>query len=741
MARAGEASHFTSLESRGSQRSLTTANAPIRFSDVAHFVGLSLHQAKPPKGRLKALGAGDSQELALVGPGSREHSPDKVMSAPSKLADVGVAQATQVERYHNQLKWLRAEQNAEKDQLKRLEGSLSDAQLQQARAQRRANRQQEMWDFHQQRSIEVERQIAKLQELVSLQDKVERVSREKEAMRRTWSGAGSRAVERPNVIGTLMSGGRAASKDGREDEAGKMRPATSAGDPFPPGHDSSNQSSRGQTQSRQERNDKGSARMPKVTSSHSNSRPQTTTSGPTTSQRSEHGLQEDSEAEDVGPTLKEYFDAADALESQKRKLENEEGATDKAPAAQLSPSMRSRATPSKIPSPERERYNLSEEEQAAMAETWKQVIRRELIDKTGGPKQAFKKMDLNGSGNISLQEFADGVSRLGVDWQTITGLRRQRELFKLFDVDKDGVITFAELFPEREEQEQKRVSTPEFWNKWCRGNKFSDDDNGNAARSPKWQPSSEDELQIGLQALKTREQGLEMRKWMSATIRRLKTRGKSDARCREVVAHHLPRGTGPKDREDVQTFSSTEVKACRKAYQDQVNDPVRNIQKVVYDLREQRKTVQDFRHKLWAATVEPAMRKQMEEERHHTGQSLASVFQSAGGKKDDGTSGKADKSIAQMARESGMDEDSMEQLQAEFTKLADSKSMLVRKSLGKLLKALSPARKFADSDLDAWFDQIVRRRTTEGTSPKRGEKDKCTFEQFAVWYAHSEVRQ
>merc|ERR1719161_3212023 len=97
-------------------------------------------------------------------------------------------------------------------------------------------------------------------------------------------------------------------------------------------------------------------------------------------------------------------------------------------------------------------------------------------------------------------------------------------------------------------------------------------------------------------------------------FRRLKSRGKTDAKCREIVAKHLPRGTGPRDRAEVNTFSVTEVKNCKRAYHDEVNEPVKSIQKVVYDLRDQRRVLHDTRQRLYAV-MEPAIRAKMDEER------------------------------------------------------------------------------------------------------------------------------
>merc|ERR1711908_207217 len=104
-----------------------------------------------------------------------------------------------------------------------------------------------------------------------------------------------------------------------------------------------------------------------------------------------------------------------------------------------------------------------------------------------------------------------------------------------------------------------------------------------------------------------------MRKWMQSTMRRMKGRGKSDARCREMCCLHLPRGTGPLDRQGVATFSDVEVKHCRREYNDAVSEPQRAVQKDLYDLREIRKDLASSRQKLWHVAVEPLMRQKAQD--------------------------------------------------------------------------------------------------------------------------------
>ncbi|CAE7299120.1 unnamed protein product [Symbiodinium natans] len=443
-------------------------------------------------------------------------------------------------------------------------------------------------------------------------------------------------------------------------------------------------------------------------------------------------------AEDSHITLKEYFDAADKRQKQKEAKLTQSQLMSASARSQGSSAMRSTFHSTGQSSFWR-RPQLSPEELALQQEEHRQAIRRELIDRCGAPRAAFRKLDLNGSGNISSQEFADGVARMGVNWQAITGLQRNRDLFKMFDVDKDGVIVYKELFPGIDDKEPERVNTPDFWKKWVL--QKCDVEN---ARDPRWQPQTpEAELEQLFNTSESHESAAQLRKWMGATIRRLKNRGKSDARCREIVAAHLPRGTGPKDREDVQTFSSAEVKLCKKTYNDEVNDPVRNIQKVFYDMREQRRILHDSRQKLWMVTMAPLERAKLEEDRKSAAAAVGLSLGGLGGgvgsaaKETTDAPAQAKKSLKIIAQQSKMDEDAVEFLHKEFAAQADKSDMILKKGFQRLLKGLCLGRTISDSDSNYWWEQAVRTMP----APEDGRKVQVLdFERFAMWYATSEAR-
>jgi hypothetical protein len=207
------------------------------------------------------------------------------------------------------------------------------------------------------------------------------------------------------------------------------------------------------------------------------------------------------------------------------------------------------------------------------------------------PEIAFRSIDLNRNGVLSLQEFTDGVKRLCVQWQEATGKSTVKELFKLFS-NKEGVITLEDLFPDSKQEMMlpNRMSTPDFWNHWCKSNPNLETKN----RGAKWQPDADEELQELFRATEARQEVTDRKRWMSQTIRRMKSQGRSDARCRELCASHLPRGTGTRDQEYVPAFTEADVKVCRRTYADGFSGPLRNIQKQVHAMKEQRLDLHNY---------------------------------------------------------------------------------------------------------------------------------------------------
>jgi len=250
----------------------------------------------------------------------------------------------------------------------------------------------------------------------------------------------------------------------------------------------------------------------------------------------------------------------------------------------------------------------------------REEIRETLLMKAGGAREAFDTCDVSRSGKISLNELDGGLRGLGVRYKDFTSLTKILDVFKLFDHNKKGYITFADFFPldANTGTNTERMSTPEFWKYWCSQNKdLAQGSLGSTARGSKWEPHSAEEcLELLGKSGRAREEAIEKKKWMRGMIHRLKHRGKSDARCREICALHLPKGTGPRDLEDVNTFSQAEVQACRKKYTDKVQESVRNIEKTVFDMHDLKKKLHTSKQQLCACTEEPHLRqKSMEDAR------------------------------------------------------------------------------------------------------------------------------
>lgn len=670
----------------------------IRFSDVAHYVGLSL--MKDPSSHSKSGPMAKSS--VRLHPLKAQEAHQRSVASTSSAGSVSREDGQKADKLKTQIEWLRAEQKAEQEQLRRLESCLSDSMLLEKKAQKKAARHREARHFHLKQASEVE-------------DKISALQHELKASRKTKAVLES-SHDLPKQSGIIGGLGPVSSRTaGFDDDV-------------------------------LDSHDKVDAAKAHLQSSHQPSKVNQQTH---TADRELKGVSAVAEAngavqgtEDENMTLKDYWDASDRERDARSNAGSQIISTSQAGSSMQAKSTakssghltRSRLTFNRPPP-------LSDEDLLASHDSFREQIRNELIEKSdGNAKKAFKKLDLNGSGNVSLQEFADGVARAGVDWQQITHMNRDREVFKLFDLDKDGVITFPELFPEANSGEPERVSTPEFWNSWVKRNQ----DLGGSLRGPQWQPkNSEAELELLFETSGNHDAAAGKRKWMEATIRRLKNRGKSDARCREIVASHLPRGSGPKDREDVQTFSAAEVKSCRKSYNDQVNDRVRKIQKDVYDMKESRRVLHDFKQKLWTVTQEPIMRKQLEEDRKTSANSVAGGLSLAGpgvgsNAKDSADSGSAPvkRSLKSIAQECNIDEEHMEELCKEFLNMADKNEMLGKKPFAKVLQTLAPSRTLSDNDLDAWWEQIMK-----AMPAREGPRLQCDFERFALWYASSEARR
>lgn len=384
------------------------------------------------------------------------------------------------------------------------------------------------------------------------------------------------------------------------------------------------------------------------------------------------------------------------------------------------------------------------------------LIRLKMIESCGSEFKAYKSLDYNLNGEVSITEFTDGLDRLKVPWREITGFKSRNDLFKLFDVDESGSLDLREIFPEEAARQAapKRVSTPEAWHHWVKNNR----DCTGKSRPAMWVRDIEGNLADLMTSQKSTDKVIWKRRWMKETMRRLKHNGKSDARCRELCAHHLPRGQGPKDIQGVNTFTAADFRACRRSYNEKLQRPVRKIQKVVYDLRAQRRDLNESRHKLYAIT-EAVQKKKAEEERKKR---LAEGIMLGGGADDGGSPGRkaqfdkirqgvqqetqqfevdesslseADRRQRELSRKYSIPVNDVEYIYKQFKKFDSAGSgCLCKADFGKLLGKLI-AQNQSSSELDGRWNEVVKMQIKGLHLPEgQGKEEAIDFERFLVWF-------
>lgn len=661
-------------DSSKSVLSKSSSTDPVRFADMANFVGLSLK--KNPYSKSGGLAKGPVR-LNPLGGETPMYSP--AVSSTTMAASV-VDCELKPAMIKSEIDRLRAQQRMEKEELRRLKNCLSDSELTLKKAQRRAGQHQKMRDWHEKQAQFVGKQIQELQQ------ELQKV--EPEA-----------ACNEEDDAGLLLATG--------------MPPGWA--DPEP----------------------RSGSRSSKGSSSAANSRAVTPASRAVTPKPKDSSINEEPDVlPDVNMDVRQYFEQVDRRMAMGLSAKSQQSQRSVSASSQAGKSSRSgghsrhsahkRPTTTLLPEPDQP----SEEEVAAKQEALRQQIRKEILDTCDGDaRKAFKKMDFTATGQLSFCQLAGGISSLGVNWQEITGMKKEQELFKLFDTDRDGVVTFVELFVDAQERSQERVSTPDFLRSWRK----THEDLERGFHDPLWQPQGPDaELQMLFDTNASHSEAGAQRKWMQATVRRLKSRGKSDARCREIVAGHLPRGTGPMDREAVRTFSTSEVKACRKAYNDQVNERVRKIQKNVFDMREQRKSLQQSREKLRSVTAEPLYNKKEEEEK------MAANLAGLKKRKNAADEARRNPNFKAISDECALKESFVEKLHECFLQFVDSSTgwMIAKKFFRQLCQVLCPTRPVAEFDAEMWWREIQKSMPLQEDGSKPGVS---TFETFVGWYAQSPI--
>mmetsp|Transcript_1785 Transcript_1785/g.4015 ORF Transcript_1785/g.4015 Transcript_1785/m.4015 type:complete len:746 (-) Transcript_1785:84-2321(-) len=730
----------------------------IRYSDVASYVGFAL--SKTGRTMPAKVGSDSTQLRRFLGcsqgtnprAGSRRssHKVESQISAET-LPPIAAERAAKV---RSQLTLLEAEQFVQDERVARLKTSLSESVLIEKRAKQKANEQRELHSHHAKRAAEVADRIQRLKdELARLSERPAPVPDETVAM--------TSPAPAPAPLKDAESHGRRPSGEARKDLPPEERTAA----PKPRRSEGAVEGAcAGEVAAAVYRDGSYEHPASSVDVSREGSLPQAgvvEVTPPVTPIRK----MEENTSPSGSPSHPHKLSAQDTTSTE---------------AAVEQPLNEVMGYLGELQKPQ---YALTKEELSHLNNLRRKVVRKNMIELAGTARKAFATIDLNGSGSISNQEFGDGCRRLGVPWQDLTGIYKPREFFKLFDEDKDQVITFPELFPDDAAMERAglvRASTPDFAKRYMR-------ERQQQLRRAEWQASGpEEEIEHLLATAELQKESEFRRKWIEATFRRLKSKGKSDARAREIVALHLPRGSGPRDGQGVATISDGDVRKMRQAYTDSFNTSIRETTKTMSDMRELRREQKQIIDRLYKATEAERARERADAAAAGFGAALrfgaaptsnlgGTGFLNLGGtgsllplsslNVDDlpmtsapTTSAPAARPISpkkgmsayDIAKVTGMKEAEVDDIQEPYDKVIGRNSFITLKTLPKLLKAVAPNRTLAQDDINAFWKDMTTRQLHQqddsgsGASANRKFEDpkkaQCSFEQFAFWFANSELR-
>lgn len=269
-----------------------------------------------------------------------------------------------------------------------------------------------------------------------------------------------------------------------------------------------------------------------------------------------------------------------------------------------------------------------------------------------------------------------------------------------------------------------------------------------------WMPQNHDEKLAELfEASHRCEEVEEKASRMHAMFWRLKGNRKSDARCRELVALHLPRGSGPVDRQGVPTFTHKDALNIKKRDIEKVNNGVKRTQKEIWQLRERRDRLGDCkRHML---TLDAIRQKAAEDAKAPAPVAKLNGFAPCKRSSEFigdqvnipiGVNVNSDEDFQTMAQQLGMEEVVLRELHRNFVANMDKMSMINQDAFEKTMQALQPeGTKLADRTISAWWQRLQIFKSGIEHPPKTEEAEAlsvhreayCNFKQLASWYANN----
>lgn len=114
-----------------------------------------------------------------------------------------------------------------------------------------------------------------------------------------------------------------------------------------------------------------------------------------------------------------------------------------------------------------------------------EALRQILIERAGTLKQAYKAMDVNGTGDASPSEFEEGLRRAGIFGSPLVGYRDAADLFRGIDKAQNGVLSLQEFLGYVPMKPTRTRDTRALWNNYS--NKTSAQ-KSRLARKPRWKP-------------------------------------------------------------------------------------------------------------------------------------------------------------------------------------------------------------------------------------------------------------
>eukprot|EP00929_Paragymnodinium_shiwhaense_P025570 TRINITY_DN15430_c0_g1_i7.p1 TRINITY_DN15430_c0_g1~~TRINITY_DN15430_c0_g1_i7.p1 ORF type:complete len:218 (-),score=40.97 TRINITY_DN15430_c0_g1_i7:962-1615(-) len=206
----------------------------------------------------------------------------------------------------------------------------------------------------------------------------------------------------------------------------------------------------------------------------------------------------------------------------------------------------------------------------------------------------------------------------------------------------------------------------------------------------------------------------------------MKSNGKSDAQVRQIVAHHLPKGSGPEDLAGIKTFTQHEVAKCRRQYDARNLASKKNIQKSMESMRENRYDLREARQLFNRSVIVPATRREP-----------GKVTFEGNGYDDDFPD------IEQITEDINRSDCTSDMLRKVFLRFQqacpENRLRLNKARFEKLLVEICQSRTLVAADIQLSWSEILQRcrKGVEGADEKAPSS--CTFEQFMKWYVSSEV--